>query len=96
MAKWINLTFKKAVDVMDREDEEIILRWAREIKAKRAKNTWSRGEDNPQAKLTKREVAKIRRRPDIKIAAFARIYGVDRTTIQRIRRGATWVAEPPR
>ncbi len=52
-------------------------------------NTWARGELNPKAKLTPSNVSAIR--ADHRATRFiAAEYGVDRTTIQRIRRGAQW------
>ena len=52
-------------------------------------NTWCAGEGNPKAKLSAEQVAAIRadRRPT---KAVAESYAVNRTTIQRIRRGAQW------
>jgi hypothetical protein len=52
-------------------------------------NNWMRNESNPKAKLTEAQVASIRNdRRKTKILAAE--YGVDRTTIQKIRRGAAW------
>ena len=53
------------------------------------KNDWHRGEGNPKANLTVQQVERIRQDP--RATRFvAADYGVDRTTIQRIRRGALW------
>lgn len=54
-------------------------------------NNWARGSGNPKAKLTEGQVAEIRddRSPT---RILAKRYNVDRTTVQRIRRGAQWVA----
>lgn len=52
-------------------------------------NTWHRGEGNPKAKLTAEDADFIRADPR-KTAALAELYGVNRTTIQRIRRGDLW------
>ncbi|MFA4899922.1 MAG: hypothetical protein WC563_10385 [Brevundimonas sp.] len=52
-------------------------------------NTWHRGEGNPKAKLTAEDADLIRADPR-KTAALAELYGVNRTTIQRIRRGDLW------
>lgn len=54
-------------------------------------NTWAKGVMNPKAKLSDDQVNSIRIdvRPT-KIVAGE--YGVDRTTVQRIRRGALWAA----
>ena len=54
-------------------------------------NTWARGTGNPKVKLTPAQVEQIRRdgRPT---KALAEVHKVDRTTIQRIRRGALWPA----
>lgn len=52
-------------------------------------NTWAKNEGNPRAKLTPQQVSQIR--DDRRATRFlADEYGVDRTTIQRIRRGALW------
>jgi hypothetical protein len=52
-------------------------------------NTWARGSNNPKAKLTPSQVYEIRaeKRPS---SIVAKAYGVDRTTIQRIRSGKLW------
>lgn len=52
-------------------------------------NVHARGEGNPKNKLSEQQVLAIRgdRRSSILIG---REYGVDRTTVQRIRRGALW------
>ena len=53
------------------------------------KNNWSRGESNVRAKLSATEAASIQ--ADCRTTkALAELYGVHRTTIQRIRRGALW------
>lgn len=55
------------------------------------RNTWSRGQGNPKAKLSPASVEMIRRDPrPTKVVAAA--FGVDRTTVQRIRRGSTWTS----
>ena len=52
-------------------------------------NTWARGAGNPKAKLTQEQVGMIAK--DQRPTRFlADEYQVDRTTIQRIRRGALW------
>lgn len=52
-------------------------------------NTWARGEGNPKAKLTAQQAAEVK--IDIrKTKEVAAVYGVHRTTIQRIRRGGAW------
>lgn len=56
-----------------------------------AANNWSSGERNPKAKLTPEQVAEIRE-SIVGSRALGRQYGVDRTTIQRIRKGALWTA----
>jgi hypothetical protein len=53
------------------------------------KNTWSKGSANPKAKLTPVQVGEIAASGD-KTRFLAARFGVDRTTIQRIRRGALW------
>lgn len=55
-------------------------------------NTWSRGTENPKAKLTVEQVDAIKgdSRPTKAVAAE---YGVSRTTIQRVRSGALWRTE---
>ena len=53
------------------------------------KNTWAKGAGNPKAKLTEQQVRFIRADPRSTKYLVAD-YGVDRTTIQRIRRGASW------
>ena len=52
-------------------------------------NTWAKGEANPKAKLTTKQAAEIQTDAR-KTKVLAALYGVDRTTIQRIRRGALW------
>lgn len=52
-------------------------------------NTKARGQGNPKAKLTDRQVLEIFS-DKRKTKTLASIYGVDRTTIQRIRRKALW------
>lgn len=52
-------------------------------------NTWTRGAKNPKAKLALKEAEEIRR-SKLKTKVLAERYGVNRTTIQRIRRGAAW------
>lgn len=54
-----------------------------------AKNDWARGESNPKARLTADQVSEIAASAD-KTKLLAARYGVNRTTIQRIRRGAAW------
>lgn len=52
-------------------------------------NTWAQGSGNPKAKLTDVQASAIR--SDTRATRFvAAEYGVERTTIQRIRRGALW------
>lgn len=63
---------------------------ARELGRRRGSaNVHTRGEGNPKAKLTREQAMAIRSdgRPTKAVAAT---YGVDRTTVQRIRRGALW------
>lgn len=55
------------------------------------KNDWVAGEGNPQAKLTKQQVAHIRNDPRA-TRYIAAEYGIDRTTVQRIRSGKLWGA----
>lgn len=52
-------------------------------------NDWAGGERNPKAKITDEQARAIKAdgRPTRVLAVG---YGVDRTTIQRIRRGALW------
>jgi hypothetical protein len=52
-------------------------------------NTWARGANNPKARLTADEVRAIAASAEQTIV-LARRYHVDRTTIQRIRRNASW------
>ncbi|SPU44286.1 HNH endonuclease [Brevundimonas diminuta] len=59
------------------------------LKAGRS-NTWTRGAKNPKAKLTGEQAAAIRA-DNRSTKAVASDYGVDRTTIQRIRRGSLWL-----
>lgn len=54
-------------------------------------NTWSRGAKNPKAKLTSRQAASIRK-SKLPTKTLTEIYGVARTTIQRIRSGNQWRA----
>lgn len=54
-----------------------------------AKNDWAGGERNPKAKLTQQQVEWIRRDPR-ETRYVAADYGVNRTTIQRIRQGKSW------
>ncbi len=54
-------------------------------------NNWAIGEKNPKAKLTERDVLNIRRDPR-QTKYVAQDYGVNRTTIQRIRSGKSWAA----
>jgi len=54
----------------------------------------ARGERHGCAKLTQQQVDWIRRDPR-ETRYVAATYGVDRTTIQRIRRGARWSPPPP-
>ena len=53
-------------------------------------NTWARGEGNPKARLTPDAVVEIRQSsaPTVQLASK---YGVNRTTIQRVRSGETWL-----
>lgn len=55
------------------------------------RNTHTRGEGNPRAKLTAEQATAIRsdKRPTKLVAAD---YGVDQSTVQRIRRGKLWIA----
>lgn len=52
-------------------------------------NTWARGESNPKAKLSSSQAATIRRSKTATRLLAAK-FGVDRTTIQRIRKGSQW------
>jgi hypothetical protein len=52
-------------------------------------NTWSQGSQNPTVKLTPEQAAQIKS-DTRKTKVIAEEYGVHRTTIQRIRRGALW------
>lgn len=54
-------------------------------------NTWARGTSNPKAKLTEAQVQAIRHSVEPTKALVER-YGVDRSTIQRIRSGNAWRA----
>lgn len=54
-------------------------------------NTWASGINNPKAKLTARQAASIRS-SKLPTKTLAEKYGVHRTTIQCIRRGAQWKA----
>jgi hypothetical protein len=63
---------------------------AREVGIRRGKsNTWSRGSRNPKAKLGPDQVEEIKATAGSSYVVAAR-YGVHATTVQRIRRGATW------
>jgi hypothetical protein len=63
---------------------------ARELGRQRGKlNVWAKGERNPKAKLTPDQAAEIAASSE-KTRFLAARYGVDRTSIQRIRRGALW------
>lgn len=52
-------------------------------------NDWARGERNPKAKLTPAQVDEIRRSKGSSYSV-APHYGVNPTTIQRIRKGEAW------
>ena len=52
-------------------------------------NDWARGERNPKAKLTISQVAEIRQAGGSSYA-IAASFGVDATTVQRIKRGTAW------
>jgi len=52
-------------------------------------NDWAKGENNPKAVLSAAQVATIRESYML-TKHLALMYGVHRTTIQRIRRGAQW------
>ncbi len=52
-------------------------------------NDWAKGMNNPKAKLSSGEVERIRL-SKLPTKTLATEYGVDRTTVQRIRRGALW------
>lgn len=52
-------------------------------------NTWTRGEGNPKAKLTAEQAAAVAADPRPTRFLVAD-YGLHRTSIQRIRRGAQW------
>ncbi len=52
-------------------------------------NDWVKGERNPKAVLSASQVALIRASKE-RTKILAAYYEVDRTTIQRIRRGALW------
>lgn len=52
-------------------------------------NNWASGERNPKAKLTADMVSAIRSDPGSP-RQVARRYGLHRTTVQRIRKGALW------
>lgn len=54
-------------------------------------NDWAIGERNPKSKLTAAQAASIKK-DGRRTTELACIYGVDRTTVQRIRRGALWNA----
>lgn len=54
-------------------------------------NDWAKGEANPRAKLTAAQAKDIATSGE-KTRFLAARYGVDRTTIQRIRRGALWTS----
>lgn len=56
-----------------------------------SRNEWAKGASNPKAKLTQDQVKQIIASPDGS-RELARRYGVDRTTIQRIRRGSLWAS----
>lgn len=56
-----------------------------------AKNNWARGASNPKAKLSAEQVREIRS-SSVSSTELARQYAVDKTTIQRIRRGALWAS----
>jgi hypothetical protein len=52
-------------------------------------NTWARGSGNPKAKLTPAQVEEIKTATGSSYAIASR-YGVNATTVQRIRRGEAW------
>ena len=52
-------------------------------------NTWARGSKNPKARLSRADAATISKSSEA-TKILAERFGVDRTTIQRIRRGALW------
>lgn len=52
-------------------------------------NDWARGERNPKAKLTPAQVEQVREAKGSSYAV-ARSFGVNATTVQRIRRGESW------
>jgi len=54
-------------------------------------NTWSKGEGNPKAKLAPDQAAEIASSTE-KTRVLAQRYGVNRTTIQRIRSGSSWAS----
>lgn len=53
------------------------------------KNNWARGSANPKAKLTQAQASEIAVSSE-KTRSLAARFNVNRTTIQRIRRGAAW------
>ena len=55
------------------------------------RNNWARGQCNPKAKLTAEKVAEIVA-SSMGSRELGKLYGVHRTTIQRIRGGALWPA----
>jgi DNA-binding XRE family transcriptional regulator len=59
-----------------------------------SQNNWATGTDNPKAKLTPEQVCAIRSSRE-KTKDLAAQYGVNRTTIQRIRAGKQWTAATP-
>lgn len=54
------------------------------------KNTWSRGANNPNVKLTQEQVDSIRIDP-ASFEALAKVYNVNPSTIQFIRNGKRWL-----
>jgi hypothetical protein len=52
-------------------------------------NTWAKGAKNPKAKLSPEQVATIKD-SDVGSRQLGREYGVNRSTIQRIRNGTAW------
>lgn len=58
------------------------------------KNNWHKGEKNPRAKLSAKDADAIRS-DERKTKVVAEEYGVHRTIVQRIRRGALWPLPSP-
>lgn len=59
------------------------------ITAAGKKTDWTKGEGNPKAVLSSAEIARIRSSA-VPTKDLARLYGIHRTTIQRIRSGKRW------